>query len=66
MSWLKTTGIAVVGALLLFLAVGCEKKGEGPAEQAGKELDKAGEHVGKAVQDMGKKMEDESKGESDK
>jgi len=62
MSWLKTTGLAVAGALILFVAVGCEKKQEGPAEKAGKEIDKAGENVGKAMQDMGRKMEDDSKG----
>ena len=63
MSRLKTMALGLAAGLVLFTAVGCEKKEEGPAEKAGKEIDKAGDHIGKAMQDMGEKMQDKSKGD---
>jgi len=46
-----------------FLIVGlsaCEKK-EGPAERAGKQIDKAVENAGKQVEKAGQKIQDEAK-----
>jgi hypothetical protein len=50
----------VFGALIVALS-GCQKQ-EGPAEQAGREIDKAMEKVGKSVEKAGEKMQDAAKG----
>jgi hypothetical protein len=47
------------GVLLMGTFAACEKKqNEGPAERAGKEVDKAMEQVGKNVEEVGKKMQE--------
>jgi hypothetical protein len=46
----------VMSALLLALS-GCQKQ-EGPAEQAGKEVDKAVEHVGDKMEEAGDRIKD--------
>ncbi len=51
----------LVGALLVGLA-GCQKQ-EGPAEKAGKEVDKAAEKVGQQVEKAGSSMQDAAKGD---
>ena len=57
----KTSGTAlVIGALLVVLA-GCQK--EGPAEKAGKEVDKAAQTVGKQIEKAGESVQDAAKGE---
>jgi len=40
----------------------CEKK-EGPAERAGKEIDKSIESVGKKIEKAGQNIQDEAKGD---
>jgi uncharacterized protein YcfJ len=51
---------AVVGALIAGLS-GCQKQ-EGPAERAGKEIDKAVEKVGQNIEKAGEKIQDAAKG----
>jgi hypothetical protein len=51
-------GMAVFAAVLSFGITGCEKhEAEGPAEQAGKELDKAMEKAGEEIEQMGKDIQ---------
>ena len=49
-----------IGALIGALS-GCEKK-EGPAERAGKEIDKAVDKVGQQVEKAGEKIQDAASG----
>lgn len=51
----------LVGALLVGLA-GCQKQ-EGPAEKAGKEVDKAAEKVGQQVEKVSNSIQDAAKGD---
>jgi len=50
----------VIGALLAALS-GCQK--EGPAERAGKEVDKATDTVGRQVEKAGESIQDAAKGD---
>lgn len=52
---------AVAAAMLLGLVPGCQKK-EGPAEQAGKEVDKAVAKVGQQIEKAGDAIQDAAKG----
>lgn len=54
-----------IGALLVGLA-GCEEKKQGPAERAGKEIDKAVEKAGQQIEKAGKKIEDTATGANKK
>jgi hypothetical protein len=54
----------VLGALVAVLS-GCQKK-EGPAERAGKEMDKAAEKAGQQIEKAGEKIEDTAKGANKK
>lgn len=54
------TTALLVGAFLVGLA-GCQKQ-EGPAEKAGKELDKAAEKVGQEVEKVGNRVQDAAQG----
>ncbi len=59
----KTRGIVCASLAMSILIVGlpaCEKK-EGPAERAGKQIDKAVESAGKEVEKAGQKIQDEAK-----
>ena len=59
---LRFTRFAAILVVSALLAGGCEKKpDEGPAERAGKEVDKAISDTGKAIQDFGKQVEDSTK-----
>jgi hypothetical protein len=50
MSFYKNSCLMVIAILLGFSLAGCGKKaGEGPAERAGKEVDKAMEKAGQAM-----------------
>jgi len=51
----------VTGALLVALS-GCQKQ-EGPAERAGKEVDKAVEKAGQQIEKVGDSIQDAAKGE---
>jgi hypothetical protein len=53
----------IMSALLVALS-GCQKK-EGPAEQAGKELDQATEKVGEQIEKAGDKIQDTAKGDKE-
>lgn len=57
---MKASAILVLGGLLVALT-GCPKP-EGPAEKAGKQVDKAVEQVGQQVQKAGDSIEDAAKG----
>lgn len=56
---LASTSLAM-GALLVALS-GCQKQ-EGPAEQAGKEVDQATEKVGEQIEQAGESVQDTAKG----
>ena len=54
----------VIGALILGLA-GCSHK-EGPAEQAGKAVDKAMDKAGQQIEHAGESVQDAAKGDEKK
>lgn len=56
-----TAAALVVGALMLAL-LGCQKH-EGPAESAGKEIDKATQKVGEQIEKVGDKIQDTANGD---
>ena len=49
-----SVALITVGIGLLLTTSACHK--EGPAEQAGKEIDKATDHAGQAMKDAGESM----------
>ena len=55
---------SIISALVLGILVagmsGCQKK-EGPAERAGKEMDKAAEKTGEQIEKIGEKIKDTAK-----
>ena len=53
----KSVMAALVMSALIAGLFGCQKK-EGPAERAGKQIDKAIEKTGQQVEKAGKKIED--------
>jgi predicted small lipoprotein YifL len=61
---MKSPGKRIISALFIgaFLAVlsGCTK--EGPAEKAGKEVDKAAETVGQKIEQAGESIKDAAQG----
>lgn len=61
MKFRKSVSAAVVMSVLLVALSGCEKK-EGPAEHAGKEVDKAVEKAGQQIEKAGDKLQDTAKG----
>jgi hypothetical protein len=58
----NTTLGMVALAVALASATGCEKK-PGPAEQAGKDIDKAVENAGRQIERAGEKLQDKAAGE---
>ena len=50
----------LVAGVLMF---GCDRKESGPAEQAGKEIDKAAVAAGKQVEKAGESIQNAAKGE---
>jgi len=58
----KTAGAALVMSALLGALSGCQKQ-EGPAEQAGKEVDKAADKVGQQMEKAGDDIRDAAKGD---
>lgn len=58
----KTVSVALVMTVLLAALSGCQKQ-EGPAEHAGKEVDKAVEKVGEQVEKAGDSIQDAAKGD---
>lgn len=51
--------IAAAAIGMIVVATGCQK--EGPAERAGKQIDKAAEKVGQSVEKAGDKIQDAAK-----
>jgi hypothetical protein len=56
----KTIPLLIASAFLLF-AVGCDKD-EGPAEKAGKDIDKATDKVGHSMEKAGDELKDKTGG----
>lgn len=57
----KTISTAIVMSALLVALSGCQKP-EGPAEHAGKEVDKAAEKAGQQIEKAGNNIQDAAKG----
>ena len=55
-------GAALVLSALLAALAGCQKQ-EGPAEQAGKDVDRAAETAGETVEKAGESIQDAAKGD---
>jgi uncharacterized lipoprotein YehR (DUF1307 family) len=67
MSFYKKSCLMVIAILLGFSLAGCEKKaGEGPAERAGKEVDKAMEQAGQAIDKAKEAVKETAKDASEK
>ena len=60
MNYRKTVSAALVMSALLVALSGCQKK-EGPAEHAGKEVDKAAEKAGQKIEKAGEDIQDTAK-----
>jgi len=61
MKLVKIVSAALVMSALLFALPGCQKH-EGPAEHAGKEVDKAVEKTGQQLEKAGDNIQDAAKG----
>ena len=57
----RTLPLLVASAFVL-LALGCEEHHEGPAEKAGKELDKGVDKVGQEMEKAGDKLKEHTGG----
>ncbi|MBU0753064.1 MAG: hypothetical protein KJ787_02105 [Gammaproteobacteria bacterium] len=62
MKYRQAAQAALVLAVVLAALAGCQKQ-EGPAERAGKDLDKAMETVGQQVEKTGEQIQDAAKGD---
>lgn len=60
----KTVSAALIISGLLIVLSGCQKQ-EGPAEQAGKDMDKATEQAGEKIEQVGENIQDAAKGDKD-
>ncbi len=62
---MKNTGKNILSAMLVGVLVaalsGCQKQ-EGPAEKAGKDVDKASEKVGQKIEQAGENIKDAAQG----
>jgi len=58
----KTLSTALIMTALLVALSGCQKQ-EGPAEKAGRQVDKAVESVGQQVEKAGDAIQDAAKGD---
>ena len=58
----KTASSALVISVLLVAMSGCQKQ-EGPAERAGKQVDKAMDQAGQQIEKAGKNVQDAAKGD---
>ena len=58
----ETVSAALVISALLAALSGCQKQ-EGPAEYAGKEVDKAVDKAGQQIEKAGEKIQDAAKGD---
>ena len=62
MKLVNTVSTALVMSALLVALSGCEGK-EGPAEQAGKEVDQATQKAGEQVEKAGEEIQDAAQGD---
>ena len=62
MKIVKTVGAAIAMSALLAALAGCQQQ-EGPAEQAGKEVDEAIEKAGEQVEKAGDAIQDAAQGD---
>lgn len=60
----KTVSAAMAIGVMLVALSGCQKQ-EGPAEQAGKDIDKATEQAGEKIEQVGENIQDAAKGDKD-
>ena len=60
--FLRALGIAMLVGMLFVALPGCQKQ-EGPAERAGKDVDKAVENGGQQIEKAGDKIQDAAKGD---
>ena len=60
----KYVSAALIASALLGALSGCQKQ-EGPAEQAGKKVDKAVDKVGQQIEKAGENIQDAAKGEQE-
>lgn len=58
----RNISTALVASALIATLFGCQKQ-EGPAEHAGKEVDKAVEKAGQQVEKAGEKIQDAAQGD---
>jgi hypothetical protein len=58
----ETVGAALVMGVMLAALSGCQKQ-EGPAEQAGKAVDKTVEKAGQQIEKAGESIQDAAKGD---
>jgi predicted small lipoprotein YifL len=58
----KTVSVALVMSALLVALAGCQKQ-EGPAEQAGKNVDNAVDKAGEQIEKAGDSIQDAAKGD---
>ncbi len=58
----KNTAAALAVSVLMLALYGCQKH-EGPAENAGKEIDKAAKKTGEQIEKTGDKIQDAANGE---
>lgn len=58
----KTVSATLAVSALLAALSGCQKQ-EGPAEHAGKEVDKAADKVGQKIEKAGESIQDTAKGD---
>jgi len=62
MKFKKRTAAALAVSALMLALFGCQKH-EGPAESAGKEVDKAAQKTGEQIEKAGEKIQDAASGE---
>ena len=63
---MKVTGQRITAGLatiVMIAALSACKKPEGPAEHAGKEIDKAAENAGQQIEKAGERIQDTAKGD---
>ncbi len=58
----KTVSVVLGMSALLVALIGCQKQ-EGPAERAGKEVDKTIEETGQQIEKAGESIQDAAKGD---
>ena len=57
----SSSGVVILAMSALVLALSACQKPEGPAEHAGKELDKAMQNAGKQIEKVGSDIQDAAK-----